>query len=263
MTTARRTAPRRLGAEVLAGLRALGFGFRVWGTSPGMMLLGALPALIVGAVFLGLFIWLVVELGPVTDALTPFADGWAAAWRDLVDVFAGAAIIVLAAAVMVVTYAAVTLAVGDPFYERIARRVEERLGDAPADRHEPVLRGIARAVGEGARVVALGVLLAVVLFLIGLIPVVGTIAAIVIGALFGGRLVVVELTGYAFEARGLHLRDRRRRIRARRVRAGMFGAVVYLLFLVPILAVFTMPAAVAGATALSRGLLDAAPAPRA
>jgi CysZ protein len=81
------------------------------------------------------------------------------------------------------------------------------------------------------------------------------VLAVILGALHGGRLLTTELTGYAFEARGRPLADRRRALRARRVRSTAFGAATYLLFLVPFAAVVVMPAAVAGATLLAREVL--------
>ena len=152
-------------------------------------------------------------------------------------------------------YTAVTLAVGDPFYERIARRVEELAGDPPPEHDEPLLAGIGRAIREGLRLFLAGLVLTVVLFLVGLIPVVGPVLAAVLGALVGGRLLATELTGYAFEARGRTLSDRRRLLRTRRARVTGFGAITYLLFLVPFAAVVVMPAAVAGATLLAREVL--------
>jgi len=99
----------------------------------------------------------------------------------------------------------------------------------------------------------------ILLFALGLIPVVGQILAPVLGAFLGGWFLTLELTGYAFDARGLRLRDRRRLLGARRSRTLGFGVATYLLFLVPFAVVFVMPAAVAGATLLAR---DAVPSER-
>ncbi len=255
-TAGTRPATRRFAGEVAAGFAALGRGVRLWGTSPLLMLLGALPALIVGTVFLGLWIWLVAGIDTVARLLTPFAGTWDDFAREALRVLVGVAVVLLAGALFVLSYVAVTLAVGDPFYERISRRVEQRLGDPPLERDEPWLRGLGRAVLEGVRLVVPSVLLGVVVFLIGFVPVVGAPLAVVVGVLIGGRLLAVELTGYAFEARGRRLKDRRRVVRRHRVRTGVFGGVCYLAFLIPVVSVFAMPVAVAGATVLARGMFD-------
>jgi CysZ protein len=242
--------------EALAGVGDLLAGFRVWGTSPRLMLLGAIPALLVGAVFLGLLVGLLAALPVVTAWATPFADGWTPALRDSLRLVVGAAVVVLAVLLLVLAYTAATLTAGDPFYERISRRVEEREGGAPPERDEPLLHGVGRALSDGVRLFLSGLLVAVAAFLLGLIPVVGPVLAAVLGATAGGWLLAVELTGFAFDARGHRLAERRRALRTRRARAWGFGVATYLLFLVPFVAVLAMPAAVAGATLLSRAVLD-------
>ncbi|MDQ1530603.1 MAG: CysZ protein, partial [Microbacteriaceae bacterium] len=119
--------------EAAAGVGDLLRGFRVWGTSPRLMLLGAIPALVVGTVFLGLLIGLIAVLPALAAWATPFADAWPATLRDSLRVVVGAAVLVLAVLLLVLGYTAATLTVGDPFYERISRRVEERLGGAPPE----------------------------------------------------------------------------------------------------------------------------------
>jgi CysZ protein len=249
--------PRRAGAlqEVAAGVGDLLRGFRVWGTSPRLMLLGAVPAVLVGVVFVVLLAGLVVAMPAIVVAITPFADGWSGFARDSLRAVTQVALFLLSVVLLVLAYTAVTLAVGDPFYERIARRVEVRAGDPPPEHDEPLLAGIGRAVREGLRLFLAGLLLSVALFVVGLIPVVGPVLAAVLGALLGGRLLATELTGYAFEARGRTLGDRRKILRARAPRVIGFGAVTYLLFLVPFAAIVVMPAAVAGATLLAREAL--------
>jgi len=58
-----------------------------------------------------------------------------------------------------------------------------------------------------------------------------------------------------FERRGLRLRDRRAALRRRRSMTLGFGVATFLCFLVPLGAVLVMPAAVAGATLMSRRVL--------
>lgn len=241
--------------DAAGGVGDLLRGFRVWGTSPKLMLLGALPAVIVGLVFLAVLAGLVIEMPAIVVALTPFAGGWSEFARESLRAIAQVALFLLSGVLLVLTYTAVTLAVGDPFYERIARRVEERTGTPLPEHDEPLLAGVGRAIREGLRLFLAGVVLAVALFLIGLIPVAGPVLAVVLGALIGGRLLATELTGYAFQARGRTLTDRRRILGSRRARVTAFGAVTYLLFLVPFAAVVVMPAAVAGATLLAREAL--------
>ncbi|MGL4257596.1 MAG: EI24 domain-containing protein, partial [Microbacterium sp.] len=67
-----------------------------------------------------------------------------------------------------------------------------------------------------------------------------------------GWLIADELTSRALTARGLSARERRVLMRGNRGRMLGFGVATQLCFMVPLGAVVTMPAAVAGATLLGR-----------
>ena len=252
---------RGLIPDLLAGLGYLGRGFGMWITSPRLMLLGAVPALVVGLVYLVGIVFLVVNLDTIVVWATPFASEWAEPLILSTRVAAALVFLIVAALFAVYTFTAVTLVVGDPFYERIWRAVETRLGGAPAELKQSLLRAVGRGILDGIRLLIPAVGVGILLLASGFIPLVGPIAVAVLGALFGGWLLVVELTGFAFDARGFSLRERRRALRSRRAVAIGFGAASYLLFLVPFLAVVAMPSAVAGAAMLSRDTIDRLAAP--
>lgn len=244
-------------SELFSGVGYLGRGFGMWLTSPRLMFLGAIPALIVGALYLTAIIVLAVNLDPIAIWATPFADNWAETPRTVVRLAATLALIVAAVLLAAYTFAAVTLAVGDPFYERIWKSVEERLGNAPADPDLGVWRSILKAIGDGIRLLIPAIGVGLLVFACGLIPLVGAPLALTLGAIFGGWLLVVELSGFAFDSRGFSVKTRRRALSVRRARSLGFGMATYLLFLVPVLAVVVMPSAVAGAAMLSRDALEA------
>lgn len=241
--------------ELFGGAGLLGRGLGTWARAPRLMLLGAVPALIVAVVYTVGLVVLAVNSPAIADWATPFADEWDEPWRSTVRVSAALALVAAGVLLVVFTFTAITLAVGDAFYERIWRDTEERLGDAPADPQAGFWRLLWRGLVNAVRLVALSVAIGLGLFVVGLLPVVGTVAAAVLGAFFGGWVLALELTGFAFDARGHALRDRRRMLGARRARTIGFGAAVYLLFLLPLGAVFVMPAAVVGATLLAREAL--------
>jgi CysZ protein len=240
--------------EFLRGVGDLGTGFRFWATTPRLMLLGALPAIIVGAVWLALLVALLTSIDDLAPALTPFAAGWAEPLASGTRLLVEVALVLVAIVVAALTFTAVVLTVGDPFYERISRAVEARLGGAPAERDEPVLRGVLRAARDGLSLLLASVLVGVASLLLGLIPVVGAIVAAVFGAVVGGWFLAVELTGTPFDARGVDPRQRRRVLRGSRARTLGFGVATWVLFLIPLGAVVGMPAAVGGAVSLTRAV---------
>ena len=67
-------------------------------------------------------------------------------------------------------------------------------------------------------------------------------------------MLALELTSVPFERRGMRFRERRAMLRARRPMAIGFGVATFVCFLIPLGAVLVMPAAVAGATIMSRRL---------
>ena len=255
MQTRRDPAVRRF----LSGVGLLGSGLRLWITDPRLMLTGAVPALIVFLVYAAGIVALAFNADSIAAAVTPFASDWDTTLRDVVRAVAGAALLVGGVLLVVFTFTAVTLAIGGPFYEAISRRVEVRLGDAPVPVEPGFWAGLARGLTETLRVLATTAGIAVVLFGLGFIPLLGQTAVPVLAALTGGWFLSLELTAFAFEARGVPGRSKRRMLSADRPRTLGLGVVTYLLFLVPFAAVIVMPAAVAAGTRLAReAVADAA-----
>lgn len=236
--------------EFFGGVVTLLRGFRMWTTHTRLMALGLIPAFIAWVVLAAALLPLVIWIGPLTDWMTPFADGWSAPWQGLVRFGIGAVVLVAALALSAAVFTALTLTIGDPFYQRIWRGVERSLGEEPAGE-----TGFWMTIGEGLRLIILGILVALLTLLIGFVPVVGGVTASLVGIVLNGRLLARELSGRAFDARGLTGYSRSEVLRAGRARVIGFGVATQLCFLVPLGAVVAMPAAVAGSTLLAHDLL--------
>jgi len=234
--------------EFGTGAGLLGRGLGMWGRSPKLMLLGAVPALIAGALIVVGLGTLAFFAGDLAALVTPFADGWSSGARGFVRVLVWIAIVGVGVLLSVLVFTALTLAIGEPFYEKISAAVERAHGGAPGTAEV----SLARAVVDSVRLVGVSLLVGVPLFLAGFLPLVGQTVVPVLGALVGGWLLAVEVTGTPFQRRGLRLRDRRRALARYRWCTLGFGVCVFLLFLIPFGAVPVMPAAVAGGTLLAR-----------
>ena len=105
---------------------------------------------------------------------------------------------------------------------------------------------------DSLRLFIFAVVVGIPLFVFGLIPVVGETVVPVLTAVFGGWVLALELTGVPFERRGLRLVQRRQVLRRQRPLALGFGVATFVCFLIPLGAVLVMPAAVAGATLMTR-----------
>jgi CysZ protein len=242
--------------EFTVGLGLLGRGLAICARSPGLLLLGMLPALITFVLLVGAFIAVVVFLGPESRAVTWFATDWSTGARDFVRVLAQIAIVGVFVLLAFVAFTGLTLAIGDPFYEKISARVEDGLGGAPGTVDPPWWREIFRGIGESIRLLLFSAVVGVLLFFGGLLPGVGQTVVPVIGALVGGWALALELTGVPFARRGLRLRQRRRVLRQHRWLVLGFGVSVFVCFLIPLGAILVMPAAVAGATLMTRRMYD-------
>jgi CysZ protein len=245
--------------EFLAGARLLGGGWSWWRRRPGTMARGLIPAVIVGAVVLAALVALVANLGTIGDALTPFADGWSPGWERAAELAAQGVVLVGSVVLVVVTFTALTLAVGEPFYDRIWRAVEQDTTGAVPEGSTGVWRGAA----DGVALVARGLVAAAIAGLLGLVPLVGTALGWLAGVVLTGWVLAHELSSRALVARGLSRRERNALLRAHRTRALGFGVATQLCFLVPGGAVATMPAAVAGSTLLAQSVLPRGAAPAA
>ena len=244
--------------DVLDGAACLGRGLRIFVTTPGFWVIGLLPAMLALVVLIGLLVALLLTLPGAVAALTPFAAGWRPGDRDALRLLIEAVFVVSAVWLAVVSYTALAITFGQPFYETIARRVEARAGTVPVEHRLPWWRAVGRAVRDGILLVTLTAGLSLTLFLLGFIPVVGQTAVPVLGACITGFFLSVELTSIALERKGLGLRERLRLLWRRRLLAIGFGVAVLLLFLVPLGALLGMPGAVAGGTLLARRLAPAA-----
>ncbi len=213
-----------------------------------------------GAVATVLVVVLVAALALNLDPITAWIAGFASGWPDVVSAprpgpRRRSALIWGVGLAIVYGFTSFTLLIGQAAFEAISRRIDDRLGAAPAAPARPWLAALLGNIGERLGRFALALAASVGLFAIGLVPVVGTVIAATLGALLGGWFLALELTDYAFERRGHRLRYRRLALgRCRRASLG-FGVATFLVFLVPGGAVLTMSAAVAGGTFLARHAL--------
>jgi len=243
-------------AQLLDGVRFFGRGLKIYGRSPRLVVLGIIPALLTLVLFAVLFGVLLYFVDDLSRLVTWFADDWSSGSRTAIRLAAGVGLVGLALLLWAISFTAVTLLIGDPFYEKIAEAVEESLGGVPGAIDLKWHQELGRSIRDSLRLLLLSAVIGIPLFILGFIPIIGQTVVPVLGVLVGGWFLAVELVGVAFARRGLRMSDRVRVLSARRWTAVGFGACVFLTFLIPLGAVFVMPAAVAGGTLLARESLE-------
>ncbi|RCK70755.1 hypothetical protein DT076_04975 [Desertihabitans brevis] len=245
-------------SNALAGAALLPRGLRLMTRRPRLLGLGLIPPLVVSLVFGAVFVLLAVNAMDLAAALTPFAADWG--WVEAFRVLVAIALLVAAGALMVIAFSAVTLAVGSPLYDRIGEEAEDVLGDVPTAVEEPLLRSVPRTIRQVLTLVAISALAALPLFLLGLLPVVGTVVGGLLSAVFGGWMITTEMVGGGFERRGrFRLRDRWAAMRRQPARTLGFGVPLFLLLALPLVAIAVFPVASAAGTLLARELLAPEP----
>jgi CysZ protein len=243
--------------DLLAGAAYLIRGLGWAGRHPGRWLFGLIPAVIVLMAYVAGLTALAVYDADLARALSPFADHWAEGLRDAVRILIGVLLIGAAVMIAIVTFAGVTLAVGAPFYESIAGRVEQDTGGLPPETQVPLLRQLTRGIGDAVVVGLMTTGFAVVFFVLGFLPAIGQTVMPVVAACVSGYFLTLEMTSIALERRGFGRRERFALLRRNRALVVGFGAAVFVVFLIPLGAVLAMPAAVAGGTLLARERLVA------
>ncbi len=223
---------------------------------------GLLPGLVTLVLYAAALFGLFYGADDLTAWATPFADDWSSPWQGVFRGFLTALVFAFGLFLAVITFTAVTLLVGQPFYESLSEQVDRTEGgDVPVS-GLPLWRELWISARDSLRVLARVVLYGVLLFALGFIPVIGQTVVPVIGICVSGFFLAEELTAVALQRRGVELKERLALLRGRRLLTLGFGVPLTLAFLVPFVAVFLMPGAVAGATLMVRDLV-APPRPQA
>ncbi|MBY8342576.1 EI24 domain-containing protein [Streptomyces spinosirectus] len=218
---------------------------------------GLLPGLVTLVLYAAALVALALWGEDAVGWATPFADGWPSPWLGLFRGFLTAVLFALALLLAVVTFTAVTLLIGQPFYENLSERVDRDVspdGSAP-ESGLPLWRELWISARDSLRIVVRAALWGILLFACGFIPFVGQTVVPVIGFFVTGFFLTEELAGVALQRRGVELRERLALLRSRKTLIWGFGTPLAAAFVVPFVAVFLMPGAVAGATLLARDLL--------
>ncbi|CAM2962975.1 EI24 domain-containing protein [Saccharomonospora xinjiangensis] len=247
--------------DFLKGVRFFGQGLGILLRSPKLLLIGALPVVLTTALLTGGVIALAYWIDDLATLITPFADDWARVWQMIVRIAAGVAVFGAAMVIGMVSFSALTLALGGPFYEHIAEKVEDDLGGAPSEAELPWWRLLWMGLRDGVLLMLRSLMFTIPLFVAGFVPVLGQTVVPVLVALVAAWFLALELVAVSFYRRGMDLRQRRLALRKRRGLALGLGLPASLLCLIPLLAIIVFPIAFVGGVLVARDVLRAESAP--
>ncbi|MET9932309.1 MULTISPECIES: EI24 domain-containing protein [unclassified Streptomyces] len=236
-----------------------GFGYLVkgqkWVARHGRWFgFGLLPGLVTLVLYAGALVGLGYGADDLAAWATPFADDWTSPWIDVLRGALTALVFLFGLFLAVITFTAVTLLIGQPFYESLSEAVDRSEGGEVPESGLPLWRELWISARDSLRILLRVAFYGVLLFACGFIPVVGQTVVPAIGFCVSGFFLTEELTSVALQRRGVEFKERLGLLRGRRSAVLGFGVPLTLAFLVPFVAVFLMPGAVAGATLMARDL---------
>lgn len=233
---------------------AAGYLLRGWSLvrQPGLRRFVVLPLLVNLLVFGGLG-WLVFdELSQWLDSLSLFSnyrDVWlVGALETVLRWLAGIVLVILLAYV----FTLLANLIGAPFNSLLAERVEASLTgrrDSASPTWRSLLADLPRTLASEFAKLVYVALRIIPLLLLQFVPVVNVVAPALL-FLFGAWMFAIEYIDYPMGNAGARFGDVRRRLQQSRGQALGFGSAVALASLIPVVNLFVMPVAVAGATAL-------------
>lgn len=239
----------------MMGLRFFGQGLGIMLRSPRLLLIGALPAVLTALLLLGGVVALFFGIDDLSSAVTPFADDWSSGVRTAVRVAAGVALFAAALVIGLISFSALTIAIGGPFYEHIAEKVADELGDAPGGVDLSWGRLLWLGLRDGVLLVLRSLVFTIPLVVAGFVPVVGQTVVPVLLALVTAWFLALELVAVSFYRHGMDLKQRREALSSRRGLAIGLGLPASLLCVVPFAAIIVMPVAFVGGVLVAREVL--------
>jgi CysZ protein len=248
--------------DFVTGVRYFGRGFGMLARRPRLLFTGMLPAVLTAAILLGAMIALVADIDHLAALVTPFADHWSGGGRLVTRLAAGLALVGAAVLLGLVGFTAVTLAVGGPFYENIAERIEDDLGITAGHLGLSWWKQFLSGLRDGIVLLLRSLAFTIPLFLAGFLPVVGQLVVPGLVALTTAWFMALEVVAVPFYRRGIGLRDRTAMLRRRRTLALGLGLPAALLCMIPLLAIVVMPIAFAGGVLVALDVLDTRSADR-
>lgn len=228
---------------------ASGAGYLVAGfqliTKPGLKRFVVIPLLINIILFAGLLLGIGHFMREFNDWFASFLPTWLQ-WLKLV-----LWLLFFVSFFLFVIFAFVTVAnlIAAPFNSLLAEKVELYLAKKPLEQRSIIesLKDIPRIVSRQLAILAYYVPRAFILFILFFIPVVQAVAT-VMWILFNAWLMALTYFDYPTDNHRVSFHDVRLWLEDRRLVALGFGVSVLVVSMIPIINLFVIPAAVAGAT---------------
>jgi CysZ protein len=183
--------------------------------------------------------------GLINEAMN--SSKWLAALAWLLWLFIGLFVLVIYG----YTFNIITTFIAAPFYGILAEKIETKLTGSSLP-EEPIaallVRTFKRELLKLWYFISRGLLVLIVLIALFFIPLLGNLTGLVISAAWAAWCMTVQYTDYAADNHQIAFTDMRQELRARPLTTYSLGGLVMAGSMIPIVNIFMMPVAVAGAT---------------
>lgn len=215
-------------------------------SQPQLRIFVLVPLVINFVLFLFATVLLIQQFSSALDWLMDWLPGW-------LDFLAWILWTLLAFTILLVygySFSLITNLIAAPFNGLLAEKIEAHLtGQAPPN--EPLSQMIPRTMGRELiklwYFISRGLLVALGLLLLSFIPGLNLLVS-VLGLLWGAWSMAIQYVDYPADNHQLPFPDLRQHLGRFRINSFSFGGLVMLGNMVPLLNIFVMPIAVAGAT---------------
>jgi CysZ protein len=233
----------------IAGLSGATEGFLFLCRYPGLWRYGIWPVLV--NIVVALVVWLgAFQIGRMfwQSMVSTFPDTW---WAPIIEwgVFVG--LIVLTLGLGVIGYIVLQGVFCGYFFSLLARHVEMSLGVAPGELKDVRVPG---QITDALRAAFKLIVVNVFLLLLQILPVVGAVAALIIGGYLNAYILGSEFLGYPMELRGIRWIDRQRYAKRQLAHTLGLGSIVSILILIPVVGALLQATSVVGAVLIHRRL---------
>lgn len=240
-------------SSLSTGVGDIGRGFRFLNQHPRLWGWVIAPAIVTLLIMVGL-------VAGVAHLVDP-AVGWATGWlpdvvRGLASALVWLVVIVGLGAGALFVFMAVAGIVAGPFNELLSEAVEARLTGRPAPRFSvgALLNGFVLGIAHGVRRLVVALLAFVLVFVLGFIPLIGTIGALALGFYVSARGAAYDCYDAVLARRELSYRDKLAFLAQHRGRTLGLGAGVTAMLFVPFVNLVALGLGTAGATMAAREL---------
>jgi CysZ protein len=244
--------------QLTTGFRDIGRGYRVLRAHPVLWKWVIAPAVITLVLFAGLVLGIWALVAPLRDWLAGHLP-------DVLARVAGSLVTTLVIVVLAVfglsLFVSIAGIIAGPFNEALSERIESRLTAQPMtpfSLHE-LTRGLWLGIGHGLRRLLASLVGLLVVFAVGFVPVIGTIAAVVFGAWLAAYGAAYDCYDAVLARRFWAYRRKIDYLAHHRMRTLGLGAAVAGMLLVPGLNLVALGLGAAGATVAAHQLDRAQP----